>query len=62
MGQKVSTEKRIEQEENYVAFLKKRLNSDNFKAAVSKADYEKEKRKYDKAKLVLKMLKDDAKK
>lgn len=48
----------IEQEEAYVAFLKKKLNSDNYKATAPKEEYEKEKRKYDKAKLKLKFLKE----
>ena len=48
----------IEHEENYVAFLKKKLQSENFKQNVSKEEYEKSKKKYDKAKLKLKFLKD----
>ena len=47
----------IEHEENYVAFLKKKLQSENFKQNVSKEEYEKTKKKYDKAKLKLKFLK-----
>lgn len=47
----------IEQEEAYVAFLQKRLNSANFKANVSSNEYDETKRKYDKAKFKLKMLK-----
>lgn len=49
----------FEHEEKYVEFLKKRLASDNFKANVSKEEYEKTKQKYDKAKLKLKMMRDD---
>lgn len=48
----------IKQEEDYVAFLKKRLESENFKKSVSKEEYEKTKAKYDKAKLKLKFLKE----
>ena len=48
----------IEQEEAYVAFLKKKLASENYKASASKEEYDKEKRKYDKAKLKLKFLKE----
>ena len=48
----------IEHEEKYVAFLKKKLQSENFKQNVSKEEYEKTKKKYDKAKLKLKFLKD----
>jgi len=47
----------IEREEQYVAFLKKRLASKNYKANVSEEEFEKTKRKYDKAKLKLKMMK-----
>ena len=51
--------KKIEQEENYVAFLRKRLDSDNFKTNVTKEEYELTKKKLDKAKLKLKFLKDE---
>ena len=50
-------EKRLKQEVEYVEFLKKRLNSAHYKASISKEEYEKTKQKYDKAKLVLKILK-----
>ena len=43
-------------EEEYIAFLKKRLESQHFKESVSKEEYEKTKMKYDKAKLRLKLL------
>lgn len=46
-----------QQEEDYVAFLKKRLESSNYKANVSKEEYEKTKQKYEKAKLKLRFLK-----
>ena len=50
-------EKRLKQEQDYVAFLEKRLNSSNYKANVSPEEYEKTKEKLKKAKLVLRMLK-----
>lgn len=49
---------KLEQEENYVKFLKKKLNSENYKSNVSKEEYEDTKRKYDKAKLKLKFLRE----
>ncbi len=48
----------FEHEEKYVAFLKKRLASNNFKTHVSEEEFEKTKQKYDKAKLKLKMIKE----
>jgi len=47
---------RVKQEINYVEFLKKRLNSEHYKASVTKEEYEETKKKYDKAKLVLRLL------
>ncbi len=52
------TNKAIEHETNYVAFLKKRLESENFKANATPEEIELTKKKYDKAKFKLKMLKD----
>lgn len=46
----------IEQEKQYVEFLKKRLESDNYKNSVSPEEYAATKAKYDKAKFKLKML------
>ena len=43
-------------EEQYVAFLRKRLESANFKANVSPEEYAKTKEKYEKAKFRLKMM------
>lgn len=40
----------------YVAFLEKRLASKNYKANVSKEEYDKTKEKLDKARLRLKLL------
>lgn len=48
----------VEQEEAYVAYLRKQLDSENYKAAVTPEEYKKTKFKYDKAKLKLKYLKD----
>lgn len=48
----------LEHEEQYVAFLRKRLNSENFKANVSQEEIDKTKAKYDKAKLKLKMMRE----
>lgn len=48
----------ISEEEKYVAFLKKRLDSKNFKNNVTPEEYEKTKLKYDKAKLKLNFLKE----
>lgn len=46
----------LEHERNYVAFLKERLESENYKANVTPEEYEVTKMKYDKAKFKLKML------
>lgn len=48
----------LEQTEDYVVFLKKALDSDNFKANDPER-YAETKKKYDKAKLKLKFLKDE---
>lgn len=53
MANKKPTKK---QEEDYAAFLKKRLDSNNYKNSVSKEEYEKTKLKYDKVKLKLRLL------
>lgn len=55
---KLTKEELIEQEEKYVLFLQKRLNSDNYKSVVTPEELKKEKMKYDKAKLKLKFLKE----
>ena len=44
------------QEEQYLAFLKKRLESKNYKSNVSKEEYDKTKAKYDKAKLKRRLM------
>lgn len=55
---KQNKEQQIEQEKKYVEFLKKRLNSENYKSSVSKEEYDTTKKKYDRAKLKLKFLKE----
>lgn len=47
----------IQHEQDYIAFLKKRLESANYKENVSKEEYDKTKYKYEKAKLKLKLIK-----
>lgn len=56
MKNKPSRSERLKQEQDYIAFLKKRLESKHFKDNVSIEEFEKTKYKYDKAKLVLKIL------
>ena len=46
-----------EHEEKYVEFLRKRVQSVNYRENVSKEEFDKSKRKYDNAKLKLKMMK-----
>ncbi len=46
----------VTHEENYVYFLKKRLASKNFRETASEEEIKKTEKKYDKAKLKLKML------
>jgi len=58
MGKKKQDKKTdLQREEEYVEFLRKRLASENFKANEPKEVIEKTKKKYDKAKLKLKMMK-----
>lgn len=47
----------IKQEEDYVAFLTKRLASENYKNSVTAEEYAKTKAKLDKARFKLKTLK-----
>ena len=51
-----SIPKKIAHEEEYIAFLKKRIDSDNFKSNVTDEEYAATKKKYEKAKEKLKML------
>lgn len=57
MGKKMSKQQEIRHEEEYLAFLKKRLESKNFKNNVSQEEFDKTKNKYEKAKLKLRLLK-----
>jgi hypothetical protein len=58
MSKKRTKKDPLKHEEEYVAYLKKMLQSENYKASVSREEYEKTKKKYDKAKLKLKFLKE----
>lgn len=49
---------KVEHEEKYVEFLRKQVQSKNYKNNVSEEDFKKTKLKYDKAKLKLRMLKE----
>lgn len=51
-----TNEKRIKHEQEYIAFLERRLNSSNYKKNVSPEEYEATEKKLKKAKLVLKVL------
>ena len=46
----------LKQEQDYVAFLKKRLESKNYKQNVSAEEFEKTKTNYDKAKFKLRLI------
>jgi hypothetical protein len=50
----------IQHKEEYLEFLRKRLQSKNYKENASKEEYKKTKAKYNKAKLKLKMMREDA--
>jgi len=56
-NREISLDKKIKNEEDYVSFLKKRLDSDNFKNNVTEEEYALTKKKYDKAKFKLRVLK-----
>lgn len=58
MKKQDSKEKKIKHSEEYIEFLKKRLASENYKASVTKEEYDKTKAKLDKEKFLLKMLKE----
>jgi hypothetical protein len=51
-----SNEKKIKHEEDYIAFLERRLGSVNFKRNVSKEEIEETEKKLKKARLILRML------
>jgi hypothetical protein len=58
MTQKTQTKAEVvASKEQYVAFLRKRLDSENYKSAVTAEEYVLTQAKYDKAKFLLKMLK-----
>ena len=52
-------EQLIEAEERYVEFLRKQLHSTNFVTNSTKEEFNKQRKKYDKAKFRLKVLKDE---
>ena len=56
MPKKKNKKSQIEMDKEYALFLKKRLESKNYKEAVSKEEFEETKRKYDKVKLKIKLL------
>ena len=56
MPKKKNKKSQIDMDREYASFLKKRLDSKNYKAAVSKEEYEKTKRKYENVKLKIKLL------
>ena len=51
----------IKEKTVYIEFLSRRLASENYKANVSQEEYDKTKQKYDKAKFILKTLKESVK-
>ena len=57
MKRKMTRREEIENEESYIQFLIKRLQSANYKANVTKEEYEKTEAKYDKAKFKLRLMK-----
>lgn len=56
MKKKVTKQEQLKHEKEYVEFLKKRINSENFKKNVSAEEFEKTKVKYEKAKLIVRLL------
>ena len=54
---KLGKKERIAQEEQYIAFLEKRLASENYKANVEPEEFAKTQEKLKKAKFLLKTLK-----
>jgi hypothetical protein len=57
MAKSKKTKDFIKETEEYLEFLKKRLESKNYKANVTGEEFQKTREKYDKAKLRLKLLK-----
>ena len=56
MAKKKQTKTPIQLEREYVAFLKKRVESANYKKNTSKEEYEKTREKYEKAKFKLRNM------
>lgn len=56
MKKKMTKQEELKHETEYIEFLKKRLDSENYKRNVSKEEYEKTKEKYDKAKFRLRIM------
>lgn len=57
MKKKLTKAEEIKQTEEYIVFLRKRLDSKNYKANVPAEEYDKTKEKLDKAKFRLKIMK-----
>lgn len=57
MGQKQTKEQQLEKDKEYLAFLKKRVESVNYRMSVSEQEYKKTVDKYNKEKLKQKLLK-----
>jgi len=55
-NKKPNKQKLIETEKNYIAFLEKRVNSENYKKNVSLEEFEKTKEKLKKARFKLRTL------
>jgi hypothetical protein len=56
MKRKETIEQRLQREREYLQFLKKRIESKNYRSAVGEEEYEKTREKYKKAKLIVKIL------
>lgn len=57
MKNKPNKQQQIKHEEEYIVFLQKRLNSNNYKSNSTPEEFQKTKNKLDKAKLKLRLLK-----
>lgn len=57
MTKKLSKAQQIKHDEEYLEFLKKRLDSKNYKSNVNEEEFNKTKEKYEKLKLKLRFLK-----
>lgn len=56
MAKKMTKQEELAHEREFVAFMKKRVESKNFKANVAPEEFQKAKEKYDKAKFRLRIL------